>query len=204
MYTEKTKENSPNCLQPDILTCHHCPIAYPRVVLSDGPLLQRQYSTLVTQTNGLDLIRRLLDDHNVLVDGRWTLVLHETLGLIRGIFNGNNFLLDFDILSSGGIAAEENTPNEDSNVADDHSQKAGGDSDHNTDEDWDNHMHDDTLEEACKSTMSVVMAVWAVRSIGMFSVGVRVIVVRTVVGTLGPVRGWNNLKSWSRFGATSL
>jgi hypothetical protein len=43
MYTEKTKENSPNCLQPDILTCHHWPIAYPRVILSDGPLLQRQY-----------------------------------------------------------------------------------------------------------------------------------------------------------------
>ena len=131
-------------------------------------------------------------------------MLQETLGLIHAIFNGSLFFLDSDVLLSGGVAAEENTPNKDSNVADDHSQKAGGDSDHNTDEDWDNHMHDDTLEEACKSTMSVVMAVWAVRSIGMFSVGVRVIVVRTVVGTLGPVRGWNNLKSWSRLGATSL
>jgi hypothetical protein len=111
------------------------------------------------------------------------LVLQETLGLIHGIFNGNVFLLDFDVLLSWGIAAEENTPNKDSNVADDHSQKAGGDSDHNTDEDWDNHMHDNTLEEACESTMSVVMAVWAVRSIWMISVGVRVIVVRTVVVT---------------------
>ena len=118
-------------------------------------------------------------------------MLHKALGLIHNIFNGSLFLLDFGIFLSWGVAAEENAPHKDGNVTNNHSQKAGCDSDHNTNENGDNNMHDDTLKEACDSTMSVAMMTeWAVRSLGMLSMGVRAVVM--AVGLVS----WDTLNSW--------
>lgn len=49
LYTEKTKENNPNCLQTDIMACRHYPIAYPRLVSVTGPCYNANNSTLVSQ-----------------------------------------------------------------------------------------------------------------------------------------------------------
>lgn len=128
-------------------------------------------------------------------------MLHKALGLIRNILNGRFFLLDLGILLSWGVAAEENAPHKDDNVTNNHSQKTGCDSDHNTNENGDNDMHYNTLKEACDSTVSVaVMTEWAMRSLRMLSVGVR-----AAVMAMGLV-SWDTLNSWDSrlLGTTSL
>jgi len=118
---------------------------------------------------------------------------HEALGLVRNIFNGSLFLLNLGILLlSWGIAAEENAPDKDGNVANNHSQKAGCDSNHNANKNWNNDMHDNTFEEACDSTMSVAMMTeWTVRSTRMLPMGMR-----AVMMTMGLV-GWDNFNNWA-------
>ena len=117
---------------------------------------------------------------------------HETLGLIRNIFNDSLFLLDFGVLLPWDAAAEENTPGKDGNVANDHSQKAGCNSDHNANKNWNNNMHNDALEEACDSAVTVVMAMWAVGPVWMLSMWVR-----AAVMVVGLVWLWDNLNRWA-------
>ena len=119
------------------------------------------------------------------------MVLHETLGLFSYIFNDDLFLLDFGILLSL-TTAEKHAPDEDGDVADYHSQKAGGDSDHDTNENRNNDVHNNALEKAGDAMMLMVMTVWSVRPIWTGSVGTR-----TAVVTVGLV-GRNNFNSWAK------
>lgn len=89
-------------------------------------------------------------------------MVDEALGLIIFVLGESFFLLDFAVLTSLS-AAEKDSPDEDNDVSNDHTNEAGSytdnDANHNRNED----MENDAPEEAGKSTMSVVVTVWAMR-----------------------------------------
>ena len=126
-------------------------------------------------------------------------MLQEALGLVGDVFFGDNLdLLDLDILLSLA-AAEESTPDEDGNVSHDHSQEAGCDSHHDTNEDGDNDVHNDALKNSSDSVMLIVVTVWSVRS-RTSSVGSAVV----AMGLMAGFAWWSNSGStWKGVGLGS-
>jgi len=88
-------------------------------------------------------------------------MLHESLGLVIFILFGHIFLLNL-VVCSGLATAEDNAPQEDSKVTNDHSDETGCDTHTSTNQDWDEDVENDAPKEATKPTVSVVVTVRSV------------------------------------------
>ena len=121
------------------------------------------------------------------------MVVEEAFGLVIRVIGGS-FLLDAVVLAALS-ATEEDSPDEDDEVSDNHSDKASGDSDNHANHDRNEDVENNASEEAGKATMSVMMAVWAVgtmrtrTSMAVWSHS------RAVLGTVS---------TWTRLSCTSL
>jgi len=96
-------------------------------------------------------------------------VFEEALGLVVIILRHALLLLD-PVVFGTLAAAEEYTPDENSNVSHNHTDKAGSDSNHNTNQDWNKDVEDGTSEESGEASMSVVVTVTTVSSVFWTSV----------------------------------
>ena len=106
-------------------------------------------------------------------------MFEEALGLVIIILRHSFLLLD-PVVFGTLTAAEEYTPDENGNVSHNHTDKAGGDSNHNTNQDWNKDVEDGASEKSGEASMSVVVTVTTVSAVCWTSVSM----VRWLDGTV--------------------
>ena len=151
----------------------------------------------------IPLLNLLLLYHSILILRRWALSLEETLRFILRLLI-SLLLLDFRILGLVLSTTEEHTPCKHDDVSDHHADKASSDANHNADENWHQDMEDDSTDESGETAVSVVMAPWAVRSMGTRTAVAGMLIVWVFV----VVRLWyedgSDFWSWTLRSATLL
>jgi uncharacterized membrane protein YgcG len=104
------------------------------------------------------------------------LVLKEALGLI--ICGGLNLSKSGVLAALAGLTTtESDAPEEDEDMANDHTDQTNSNTNHDSDEDWDEDVHHNTTEESTEAAVSVVVAIWSVWAIWTMSM-------RTVMFTM--------------------